>query len=94
MAKSFETLTSATFTYKGYQVTARRMVDSASKKFFGWQGDIYSDIYSEENPCVVAMTIQQFERQFKLQVDMMTTECAPAVEENPCVEETSNGQEI
>ena len=36
----FNTMTHATFKHNGCYVTARRMVDTATGKFYGWHGQI------------------------------------------------------
>ena len=70
------TLTQATFQYRGRYITARRMVDKISGKFFCWQGDLLGC----EDFCVVAKTIQQFEKQFIALVDKIS---APDDEAEP-----------
>lgn len=68
------TLTTATFKHRGYVITAKRTVNSSDGKFFCWYGEI-------EGYCTVAArTIQQFEKQFMLQVDMLESALATADE--------------
>lgn len=59
------TLTSATFNYRGHTVTARRMVDSLTEKFFCWQG--YVD--EREDSSIAHRSLNKFEEQFKSLVD-------------------------
>ena len=54
------TMTHATFSYKGYTVYAKRLVDVLTKKDFGWTGGVGNhDEYT-----IVAKSIQQFEKKF------------------------------
>lgn len=54
------TMTHATFNYKGYTVYAKRLVDKVTGKDFGWAGEVGNhDEYS-----IVAKSIQQFEKKF------------------------------
>ena len=54
------TMTHATFKYKGYTVYAKRLIDKITGKDFGWAGAVGNhDEYS-----IVAKSIQQFEKKF------------------------------
>lgn len=59
------TLTSATFKYRGHTVTAQRLVDSLSGKFFCWQG--YVD--NREEWSVADRSLNKFEKQFQTLAD-------------------------
>ena len=59
------TLTAATFKYRGHVILAQRWVDSLSGKFFCWQGCI--DNY--EGWTVAHKSLNKFEENFKLLVD-------------------------
>ncbi|MBQ3434426.1 MAG: hypothetical protein IJG24_05205 [Selenomonadaceae bacterium] len=61
------TLTSATFQYRGHTITARRMVDSLTGKFFCWQG--YSG--GREDSSIAHKSLNKFEEQFKQLADTM-----------------------
>ena len=61
------TLTSATFKYRGHYVTAQRMVESLNGKFFCWQGFIDN----HERWSVAHKSLTQFEKQFQLLTDQM-----------------------
>ena len=57
------TLTDATFYYRGHTVTARRIVDTASGKFFCWYGEFNDDTD------IAHRSLQQFEKKFRDFVD-------------------------
>lgn len=59
------TLTSATFKYRGHYVTAQRMIDSLNGKFFCWQGFIDN----HENWSVAHKSLNKFEEQFQQLAD-------------------------
>ena len=59
------TLTSATFKYRGHYVTARRMVDSLNGKFFCWQGYVNDNTDSS----IAHKSLKKFEEQFKTFAD-------------------------
>lgn len=61
------TLTSATFKYRGHYVTAQRMIDSLNGKFFCWQGFIDN----HENWSVAHKSLNKFEEQFHQLTDQM-----------------------
>lgn len=75
------TLTEATFAYKGAHVTARPVTDTLSGKFFCWSGRVFGieDPQGEGYP-VAAKTIVKFEEQFILLVDSLTQEEAKPLE--------------
>lgn len=64
------TVTQVTCRYRDHVVVGRRWVDSVNGKFSCWQGCIDEDM----EHAVVAKTVQQFEKQFILQVDAMELE--------------------
>ena len=59
------TLTSATFKYRGHVVTAQRWTDSLSGKFFCWQGCIDNN----EEWSVANRSLNKFEKQFQALAD-------------------------
>ena len=59
------TLTSATFKYRGRAITARRWTDSLSGKFFCWQGCIDNN----EEWSVANRSLNKFEKQFQALAD-------------------------
>ena len=80
------TVTSVTCRYRDHVVVGRRWVDSINGKFSCWQGCIDEDT----ERAVVAKTVQQFEKQFILQVDAMELEPTLATAEPVASEETSD----
>ena len=59
-----DTLTQATFKYKGREIVARRAVDTLTGKFFGWYGEMD---YGSEG--VAHRSLQRFAENFKMLVD-------------------------
>lgn len=59
------TMTHATFKYKGYVVYAKRLVDVTTEKDFGWEGGVGN----HDEFTIVAKSIQQFEKKFIQFVD-------------------------
>ena len=59
------TLTSATFKYRGHIVKAQRWTDSLSGKFFCWQGCIDNN----EEWSVADRSLNKFEKQFQTLAD-------------------------
>lgn len=80
------TVTSVTCRYRDHVVVGRRWVDSINGKFSCWQGCIDEDT----ERAVVAKTVQQFEKQFILQVDAMELEDTLATAEPVASEGTSD----
>lgn len=75
------TLTEATFAYKGARVTARPVTDTLSCKFFSWSGRAFGiEGPQGEGYPVAAKTIVKFEEQFILLVDSLTQEEAKPLE--------------
>lgn len=72
------TVTAATCRYRDHVVVAKRWVDTVSGKFFCWQGCIDGD----EEKAVVAKSLQQFEKQFILQVDTLDANLATAEDDD------------
>jgi len=60
-----KTITQATFAYRGSKIIARQIRDKSTDKFFCWHGLIDGE---EEFP-VAARSLQQFEKNFVLQMN-------------------------
>ena len=52
------TMTSASFSYGGCRITAKRCVDTATGKFAGWYGEI------SDKDVIFTKSINQFEKKF------------------------------
>ena len=74
----FNTMTHATFKHNGCYVTARRMVDTATGKFYGWSGSINS----REDFTVVAKSLKKFEETFIQLVDTKRKEIFMSADES------------
>ena len=70
------TLTDAHFFYRGYIITAHRIVDTASGKFFCWFGE-----FNDETE-IAHRSLQQFEKIFRQTVDeeIKETRCDPTTQ--------------
>lgn len=70
-------MTSASFSYGGCRITAKRTVDTATGKFFGWYGEVNDDY------AIFAKSINQFEKKFVEFVDTGKAEGKPISWDSP-----------
>lgn len=72
------TMTYATFKYKGYVVGAKKLVDVMTDKDFGWEGCVTkcNELSNFDENRIIAKSIMQFEKKFIEFVDNRITASA------------------